>query len=171
MRRVAVLPLASDRLAPDSLRDVTTAFLSELNKKGVFEVVPVSASALEQITGQRQLASVEKLPADLLIRLRDKFGAEGILFTDVTHLNSYRPVSIGVRAKLIDAATGHIRWAYEYTYDSGHPGIAEKAKEYQRQFSDEHRPIPDDGGSILLSPSRYAKFVASETFASLQRGQ
>jgi hypothetical protein len=171
MRRVAMLPLASERIAPDGLRDVTTAFVSELSKKGLFEVVPVTPTALEEITGQRQLSSSENLPADLLARLRDKYGAEGILFTDVTHLNSYRPVSIGVRAKLVDAASGRIRWAYEYTYDSGHPAIAEKAKEFQRQFADEHRPIADDGGSVLLSPSRFAKFVASDTFASLQRGQ
>src|SRR4051794_28003918 len=66
MRRVAVLPLAAAQVAPEALRDVTAAFDSELTKKALFEVTPVSAGALETLCGERQLSSVEPLPADLL---------------------------------------------------------------------------------------------------------
>src|ERR1700712_1547304 len=54
MRRVAVLPLYAAQVSPEALRDVTTAFDSELSKKALFEVVPVSGSDLEGLTGQRQ---------------------------------------------------------------------------------------------------------------------
>ena len=167
MRRVAMLPLSGEQLTPEALRDITTAFQAELSKKAIFEVVPVTGAELEAVCGQRQLSSVEPLPADLLDSLRQKLGAEGVLFTDITHLHPYRPVAIGVRAKLVDIGSGAISWACDCVFDSGHPAIAENARRFQRQFSDPHRAIPDDGGSVLISPTRFAKYVANATFNSL----
>lgn len=170
MRRVAVLPLSAPQIAPESLRDVTAAFQSELTKKALFEVTPISGAQLEDLCGQRQLSSIEPLPGDLLSKLQQRFGAEGVLLTDITHFNSYRPVSIGVRIKLVDAVTGQIRWAFDYVYDAGHPAVADAAKKFQIQYADQRRAIPDDGGTILLSPARFAKYVAAQSFSSLQLG-
>lgn len=168
MRRVALLPLFSDKFSDDYLRDVDAAFASELTKKALFEVVPVSRAEMEKLFGQRQLSSVETLPGTALTRLRQQFGVEGVVFTDLTSFSPYRPVSIGVRAKLLDVSTGEIRWAFDYIYDSGSAAIANAAKRYQLKYSNEHQPLATDGGSILLSPSRFAKYVANETFASLR---
>ena len=168
MRRVALLPLWSEKLPGEYLRDVDAAFSAELTKKAVFEVVPVTRSQMESICGERQLSSVEALPAEALARLRARFAVEGVIFTDLTSFSPYRPLSMGVRAKLIDAATGQIRWAFDYIYDTGNASVAAAAKKFQVQFSNEHQPLTSDGGSILLSPSRFAKYVASETFGSLQ---
>jgi hypothetical protein len=74
---------------------------------------------------------------------------------------------MGVRTKLVDASTGRIRWAFDYVFDAGNASVAEAAKRYQLLYSDERQPLTTDGGSILLSPSRFAKYVASETYASL----
>jgi hypothetical protein len=92
---------------------------------------------------------------------------EGVLFTDLTSFSPYRPLSMGIRAKLVDVATGKIRWAFDYVYDTGHGSVATAAKKFQMQYSNEHQALTSDGGSILLSPSRFAKYVASETYASL----
>ena len=170
MRRVAVLPLNAPQVPPETMREVTAAFNSELNKKALFEVAPVSQSELETMCGERQLSSVEQIPGELPGKLRQKLGAEGVLLIDITHFNSYRPVSIGVRAKLIDISNGQIRWAFDYVFDAGHPAVAEAAKKFQVQYADQRQSIPDDGGSILLSPARFSKYVAAQTFASLQKG-
>ena len=167
MRRVAMLPLAGGRFSSDALRDVTAAFQGELSKKTLFEVVPVSGADLEAICGQRELSSVEHIPAELLHTLHERFGAEGVLFTDITHFNPYRPVAIGVRAKLVDTGSGAISWACDIVFDSGQPAVAETARTFQRKFSDPHRALADDGGSVLISPARFAKFVANEAFSSL----
>jgi hypothetical protein len=74
---------------------------------------------------------------------------------------------MGVRTKLVDASSGKIRWAFDYVFDAGNTSVAEAAKRYQLLYSDPRQPVTTDGGSILLSPSRFAKFVACETFASL----
>ena len=109
MRRVALLPLWSEKLPGEYLRDVDAAFSAELTKKAVFEVVPVTRSQMESICGERQLSSVEALPEEALARLRARFAVEGVMFTDLTSFSPYRPLSMGIRAKLIDVATGQIR--------------------------------------------------------------
>ena len=167
IRRVALLPLHHASYPDHYLRSLDEIFESEITKKALFEVVRVSRSELETLFGRRQVDSTETLPADALTRLRKQFGVEGVLFTDLTHFSPYRPVAMGVRTKLVDVATGKIRWAFDYVFDAGNTSVAEAAKRYQLLYNDPRQPVSTDGGSILLSPSRFAKYVASETFASL----
>jgi hypothetical protein len=167
MRRVAMLPLSGGRFPAEALREVTEAIQGELSRKTLFEVVPVSGADLEAICGQRQLSSVEHIPADVLHALHERLGAEGVLFTDITNFRPYRPIAIGVRAKLVDIGSGAISWACDVVFDSGQPAVAENARKFQRKFSDPNRKLADDGGSVLISPARFAKFAASEAFSSL----
>ena len=74
---------------------------------------------------------------------------------------------MGVRAKLIDARSGEIRWAFDYLFDSGSPAIAQAAKTYQARYNQDNLPLPGDGGTVLISPTRFAKFVANQTYVSL----
>jgi len=166
-RRVALLPIFNEKYPTESVRVLDSAFNAELTKKSLFEVVPVSQASLEKLFGDRQLSSVENLPANLLEKLRERYGVDGILFTDITHYSPYRPISIGVRAKLIDATSGDIRWAFDYLFDSGNPGIAAGAKTYQAKLNQDNQPLPGDGGTVLISPTRFAKYVANQTYVSL----
>jgi hypothetical protein len=167
MTRVAMLPLSNARYTTQALRQVAEAFHTELSRKALFEIVPVRGTDLEEICGRRQISSVERIPSELFDGLRERFGAEGVLFTDITLFNPYRPVAIGVRAKLVDITSGAITWACDFVYDSGQPAVAETARAFQRQFSNPQRPIADDGGSVLISPARFAKFAACAAFSSL----
>ncbi len=167
LRRVALLPMHSGAFPDQYVRELDAAFLAALSKRGLFEVVPVSRAQMEALFGERQFSSTEALPADALARLREQCGADGVLFTDLTHFSPYRPVSMGVRTKLVAAKTGRIRWAFDSIFDGGNSAVAEAAKRFQMACGSEHTPLTTDGGSILLSPARFAKYVASETYASL----
>ena len=169
LRRVALLPMHSGAFPDQYVRALDAAFLSELSKRGLFEVVPVSRAQMEALFGERQFSSTETLPADALAQLRERCGVDGVLFTDLTHFSPYRPVSMGVRSKLVAVSTGQIRWAFDCVFDAGSTAVAEAAKRFQLTYSNEHQPLSTDGGSILLSPARFAKFVANETYASLRQ--
>lgn len=166
MRRVAMLPLYFDHPGA-GISDMEQSFQSELAKTGTLEIVPISHTELETEFGQRQFVSVEKLPADLLAKLAAKYDADGVMFTDVTQYFPYRPISIGIRAKLVDAHSGEIRWAFDHVFDSGNPQVAAAAKQFYLEQSFDNSPLKGDGSPILQSPSRFAKFVARETYRSL----
>ena len=168
-RRVALLPMHSGNFPDQYVRTLDAAFLSELSKRRLFEVVPVSRAQMESLFGERQFSSTETLPADALARMQERCGVDGVLFTDLTHFSPYRPVSMGVRTKLVAVKTGQICWAFDTVFDAGNAAVAEAAKRFQMTYSNEHQPLTSDGGSILLSPTRFAKYVASETYASLQQ--
>ena len=168
-RRVALLPMYSGSFPDQYVRALDAAFLSELSKRGLFEIVPVSRAQMEALFGERQFSSTETLPADALKRLEERCGVDGVLFTDLTHFSPYRPVSMGVRTKLVAVATGQICWAFDSDFDAGNAAVAESAKRFQMTYSNEHQPLASDGGSILLSPMRFAKYVANETYASLRQ--
>ena len=169
MRRVAMLPIYHARLPGEILKDVDVALTAELAKKSLFEVVPISRPEMEALINVREVASVERIPGDLFRKLRDQYGVEGVMLTDLTHYSPYRPVSIGVRSKLVDIETGRIHWASDVLLDSSNANVASAAREYQKLYCRDNFPIQGDGGTVLMSPRLFVKFAAFSNYASLQR--
>lgn len=167
IRRIALLPLYYQQETSSALREMDAAFNAELSKTAMFEIVPISRTEMETMTSHRQISSTELIPGDLLSQLVARYGVDGVLFTDITHYFPYQPISIGARSKLVDARTGQIRRATDYLFDSGKPDIAVAARAYFLQNTQTNQPIRDDGNSILQSPSRFSRYVASETYRSL----
>ncbi len=169
MRRVAMLPIYHARLPGEVLKDVDSALTAELAKKSLFEVVPISRPEMEALINVREVASVERIPGDLFRKLRDQYGVEGVMLTDLTHYSPYRPVSIGVRSKLVDIETGRIHWASDVVVDSGNGDVAAAARRYQKTLCRDNFPIEGDGGTVLLSPRQFVQFAAYTNYASLKR--
>jgi hypothetical protein len=169
MRRVAILPVYHFKWQGESLKDVDAALNAELSKKAVFEVVPVSRLAMEEMIDRREVSSVETVPGDLFRKLRDQYGVEGVMFNDLTHYSPYRPVSIGVRSKLVDIETGRIHWASDVMLDSGISNVASAARAYQKLLCKDNFPIDGDGGTVLMSPRLFAQFAAYSNYVSLKK--
>jgi len=169
IRRVAMLPVYHARIPGEVLKDVDTALGAELSKKAVFEVVPVSRTEMEGLIGLREVSSVERIPGDLFRRLQEQYGVDGVMMTDLTHYSPYRPVSVGVRSKLVDIESGRIHWASDVLLDSSNAGVAVAAREYQKILCKDNFPIQGDGGTVLMSPRLFVKFAAFSNYASLQK--
>lgn len=169
MRRVAMLPVYHSRLTGEVLKDVDIALNQELSKKAVFEVVPVSRAAMEGLVNRREISSVERIPGDLFRKLQEQYGVDGVMLNDLTHYSPYRPVSIGVRSKLIDLESGRIHWASDVMLDSGNSNVAASARQYQKVLCRDNFPVESDGGTVLMSPRLFAQFVAYSNYISLKR--
>jgi hypothetical protein len=169
MRRVAILPAYHPRLPGEVLKDVDIALNSELSKKAVFEVVPITRSMMELLTDRREISSVERVPGDFFRKLRDQYGVDGVMFNDLTHYSPYRPVSLGVRSKLVDIESGGIHWASDVMLDSGNTDVAASARAYQKILGRDSFPVRNDGGTVLISPRFFAQFAAYSNYASLKR--
>jgi hypothetical protein len=167
MHRVAVLPIDFDEVTQFTPNELDLVFHAELTKASAFEVIPISREELRAHFGIPQLSSVQVIPGDLLERLVQDYGVDGVLFTDVTHYYPYRPLAIGVRCKLVDAHSGIQRWVFDHLFDSGSPDIAIAAKHFSVDQESEQLPIATDGAGILDSPSEFGKYVAHETYRSL----
>jgi hypothetical protein len=167
-RRVAILPLFFSQGTESELPEMDKELHAELTKTSLFEVTQVTRSQLSALFGFEQIASTEVIPRDFLPRLMARYGVDALFFTDVTHYHPYQPIAIGLRSKLVDGRTGQIRWTFDHLFDSGSPDVAKAARKHYFAESQTNLPIRLDGGSALLSPNRFLKFVAAETFLSLR---
>lgn len=167
VRRVVVLPLyyGAD---PDSefVRELDALLQAQLGRTGEFEVVPIPRDRLEALFGFTQVESVDVLPADFLEKLRTEYGADAVELTDLTVNRPYRPISMGLRAKLVDLQTGRIFWAVDTVFDSADPAVAVAARKFAGAAT--YNPYPlDTSTSILQSPRRFADFVAWSLYRTL----
>ena len=169
IRRVAMLPVFHDRFPEMALRDLDIAFNEELSKTTMFEVVTVSRRDLELLIGQRELSSVSKISGDLFRKLKDQFGVDAVMFTDLTHYSPYRPVAIGVRSKLVDIQNGRIHWSSDVVYDTSSASVADSAREYSKVLLRDNFPAASQEGAILMSPRLFAQFAAWANYTSFRR--
>lgn len=166
VRRVAVLPLYSDSWDGPALQPIEASFISELQKFERFEVIAVGRTQMREEFGAESVVSAAALPADVLARLRAAFGADAILFQDLTHYAPYQPLSIGVRAKLVSAVDGTVLWSFDTLFDGAQPSVAVAAFDYTMSQGRAVHPLENSSG-IMQSPSRFAKYVAHAMFGTL----
>ena len=166
--RVAVLPVSGDVQPAEALREMDNTFHAEFNKPQVFEGIRISRAELAQIIPGAQLSSTAPVPGELLLALRERYAAEAVLFTDITHYRPYRPISISVRTRLVSLKSNEVLWAIDSTFDSAEPAVAQAARTFSKLT--EQNPVllkAADSSGVLLSPQRFARFVAREIFATL----
>ena len=164
--RVAVLPNFHHDSSVSLLKYSDQTFLGELSKVGVFETIPVTKSFCIKHFGKERISSAESLPDNFLKVLIEEFGANGALFIDLHSFNPYRPISLGVRAKLVDLRSGEFMWAIDETIDAGDASVMVSANAYHRA-KHVQAISKDTRNTTLQSPRLFCKFVASSLFATL----
>lgn len=167
-RRVAVLPLATDAATAANIADQTplgTTLLSELLKTRKVEAVQVTPESLRHLTGRRSWDSVQPLPSNFLVSLREEFACDGVLFVELSSYRAYPPLALGWKLKLIDATNGKVLWAVDELFDMGEPCVANSARRYELTHQ-KGRP-PGCTPLIARSPERFAQYTAWAVFNTL----
>jgi hypothetical protein len=178
MRRLAVMPIHANRPIDNTQRDMDGIFRSELAKVVKYEIVQVSRSEMLSLINRESISSAEIISADIVNVLKQKYAADAVLFIDFTLFRPYRPLAIGVRAKIVDVRTMGVLWMADGVLDSAEPDVADLATSFataDMQMRYVSPTIPKgrareraSGNQIILqSPRLYAGFVAHEAFATL----
>jgi len=145
-------------------------FCLELNKTNLFEVVPVSRLSLFNEFGLYSINSTDLIPHAFLETWESRLGVDAVLFTDFTAMRAYKPVTIGVRSKLVDVATGKILWSFDTVFDSGLPSIGAAARKFQCRSQYQSYPL-NSSTSIFQSPLRFAQYAAHAAFGTMPKRQ
>ena len=165
--KVAVLPVHhSLESGAASIEYLGSIMLNELNGKAKLEAVSLTRNSLQRLVGESSVSSTSTLPSGLLGQIRSLTGADGVLFTDLTHYYPYKPISIGVRCKLADAVTGEVLWSADSVYHAGSQQTQAAALHFQKEQSSTQFPLQDTG-AILQSPRYFSRFVASTLMDTL----
>ncbi len=170
-RRVLLLPLAaSGPSVPEAnLQALDQVLRTELNRTARFEVVALDRNQLADLIGQRQVSSVDLLSAafvEKLLTAQNRFGADGILFVDLTSYTPYPPLALGLRAKLVRLRDQNLLWSADLDFNTAQKAVANSALRYSSQIASNLGPV-DLSHSILQTPTRFAEYCAYTTFATI----
>ena len=168
LRRIVLLPLAGGSIASaESVTALNPVFLTELQKQNRFEIIALTREDLLLRFRTAELRSTEALPHDFVARLRREHAADGVMFIDLTVYKPYRPLVIGVRAKLALLSDDvRLVWSFDNVFSAADPTVANSARHFF--LNSDQRDVPADlTPAVLQSPSRFAAYVAAQAFATL----
>lgn len=172
-RRVAMLPLEFDQVVGETLRDIDEIFLMELGKKLRFEVVAITRPELAKIIRREHLSSTEPTPPELLTYLRSHYNADGVLFTEISSYRPYRPLTIGVRSKLVELQNMEILWSAETVMDAGNIDVSRAARLYAADQATNPNERSNESAHaaemVLQSPRRFAGFTAYHLYGAIPK--
>jgi hypothetical protein len=168
LRRVVLMPLAGGGAAgPESVAALDPVFLAELQKQNRFEIVPMTRDDCLHHFHAEEFSSTAALPANFLDFVRRQYAADAVLFVDVTVFKPYRPIALGVRAKLATLGDDvKLLWTFDNIFSTADAAVSNAARHH---FLDsDRRGLPGDSTqAVLESPSRFASYVAAAMFATL----
>ena len=167
MRRVVIFPASGDaQMTEDSLERIDRAITEELTRTGRFEVAVFPRQEFHRMFGPRALSTVDPLPPELFEKLVKAYGADGILFTDVTAFSAYPPLNLGLRIKLANVVDHQIVWSADNIFSAADPAVANSARRHALKLGSDRGP-GDLSHTILQNPSRFAAYAAASTFEAL----
>jgi hypothetical protein len=167
MHRVILLPVHGGESAPaEAVEALDGVFATALEKQMRFEVVTLSREECQASYGRPDLGSTAALPHDFLSDLARKFGADGVLFVDLTAYQPYRPLILGIRAKLASVSDRRLVWSFDEVYSAADPAVENAVRHFYLNTGTGPMPL-DLTSSALQSPTRFAAYVAEATFKTL----
>jgi hypothetical protein len=171
IRRVAVLPLPRAAINHGSEVEgqwMSTIWVTELGKRGLFEVVPVTPDVLQAYTGRSAWAAEDELPLDFFKRISQATGCDAVMFASLTAFDPYPPMRIGWRARLVDCMEHQTWWSVDEQFDAGSDAVASAAEAYARAELNLPNPLLADTG-VLHSPRRFSQYATCAVAATLPR--
>ena len=167
MRRVVVLPVCGGAVATsEAVAALDAVFVEALQGVNRFEIVTLSREECLRRFHAPELASTAALPPGLLTQLKQEFAADAVLFVDITVFSAYRPLAIGLRAKLAAIDSSRLVWTFDNVFSADDPTVANAARRHY--LTGDRGGMPADlSPGVLQSPARFAGYAAATMFSTL----
>jgi hypothetical protein len=166
VQRVAVLPVHGGTVAGlESAQAMDVVLLKALQQQQRFEVVVLSREECHQLFGSSDFSSVDALPHGFLDQIATRYAVDAVLFTDLTVYQAYRPLSLGLRAKLASVRDVRLIWAFDEVFSADDQAMRNSVRRFYRRGDRPTRsdPVP----AVLQSPVRFGAVAADLMFRTL----
>ena len=167
LHRVLILPVYGGRVAEvDAAMAVDEALVAALQKQARFEVVALAREDCQRRFNRPEISSTALLPNGFLDELGKAYGADAVLFVDLTIYQPYGSLAIGFRAKLALIDGVRLVWSFDDAFSLADPAVVNSASRYSRNSGASLVPIEMTLGT-LQSPRRFAAYAAEAMFETL----
>ncbi len=167
IRRVVLLPVHGGGFASSEMcESLDPIFASALEKQMRFEVVTLPREEFQKSFGVPDISSASALPHDFLQIVGEKYGAQAVIFVDITAYRAYRPLTLGVRSKLAGVTDRSLLWTFDEIFSTTAPAVVNSVRRFYSP--DEFGAVPFDlSPDALSSPGRFAGYVSDAVFKTL----
>ena len=167
LHRVVLLPVYGGNIVPPEMAaSLEEVFAAELQKELRFEVVRLSREECQRRFGSPAFSSVAALPHDFLSALGSDRAADAVLFVDITSFRGFRPLALGVRAKLAAVEQTRLIWSFDEIFSADDSTVANSVRHYYGASDPSGIPL-NAAHAGLQSPGKFAAYVASAMFNTL----
>ena len=167
LHRVLMLPMyGGTTIPPETATSLEEIFATELQKKLRFEVVRLTRVDCMRKFGSPEFSSAAALPHDFLTALGRDHAVEAVLFVDVTAFRGYRPLTLGIRAKLATVEQTRLIWTFDEIFSADDPAVSNSVRRFYGVSDASGIPLNPAHGA-LQSPGKFAAYVAAATFNTL----
>lgn len=167
LHRVILLPVSGGSIVPpETAESIEEVFATELQKELRFEVVRFSRTDCQRRFGAPDFSSVGALPHDFLAALGREYAADAVLFIDVTSYRGYRPLVLGIRAKLATVEQTRLLWSFDEIFSADDPAVGNSVRHFYGAADPSGIPLDARHGG-LQSPGKFSAYVAAATFSTL----
>jgi hypothetical protein len=167
IHRVVLLPVHAGQVAPpEQAEALDTVFVSALERQMRFEVVTLSREECQASYGTPDISSAAALPHNFLEDLGRKYAAEAVMFVDLTTYQPYRPIALGIRAKLSLVSDHHLIWSFDEIFSASNPDIDNAVRRFYLDSGGGPMPL-DMTSAALQSPTRFGAYAADAAFRTL----
>jgi len=157
--RIVVVPFASPADTPEAGQMVTQAVARAMQGALCCDLVS-PAPGDERLAAESALWQRGRVDVESLIVAQKAYLADAFLFGSVTQYKPYDPPVLGVKLRMVSARTGDLIWAAEALFDSHEAAVRSMTARYFENSGLKDRLYGPE--LVLMSPSLYAGFVASE---------
>jgi|TARA_B110000438_G_C15797038_1_gene643312 hypothetical protein len=111
--RVVVLPVHYPAFQEDVHSYLDELWAQALQRQNRFEIILLSREQIAEWTGRSQWSSTDVLPDRLRKRIEERYQPDAVMLCDLTRMESYQPLEIGLRAKLFEWHGGDFLWGVD----------------------------------------------------------
>lgn len=168
VRRIMVLPFATAAGVDADTESMRNLFAAEMQKLQRFEVVPLPDGAREGIPVSASVTAGNLSTQDI-VALADRYHLDGVVVGMVTAWRPYKPPQLGLRAHLVSVHSGAPVWASDVFYDANDGSTVEDARNYAERAMADGQDHLHDWEILLISPTRFASYVAYRMASTWRR--
>jgi hypothetical protein len=125
IRRVVLLPAYYDAFDERVHHFLDELWMQAVQRQNRFETILLDRGTVADWSGQSQWPSTGPLPNELRHRIHQTYQPDAILLCDVTRLESYQPLEIGLRTKLFSWTDGAFLWGVDGVWTQNRDGEVE----------------------------------------------
>lgn len=145
---------------------IEQAFARELAKLHRFQLLPLPAGAPEGALIHEAVAHRQAATGPLA-ELVNRYGVDAVVLGTITAERPYPPIHLAVQVRMVSLLDGSTLWSADAIYDSDDARVQEDLRNYADTFQSEELTM-HEWRMNLLSPQRYAAYVAHRVCATLR---